>query len=236
MASKAGLDLWSERWEEGEKMNFHERQPKQYLTEEHIEKLTDGKTGLRFLVPLCGKSPEMKWLVDQGQVVVGIEGVQKPCEEFFKRQQIDYSVADISEIPGGKHFKSDDGRVEIYNCDVLKLESAILGEFDAVFDRGAFVVMDFELRPKYVTLMKSVSKTGCKILLAVQEYDWNERKIKGPPYPVCRKDVETLFGDWCKIEEYSRLDRLKNCPEKFNEKWGPGITSHFRVEYLLEVL
>lgn len=38
-------------------------------------------------------------------MVVGIEGVQKPCEEFFKRQQIEYSVADISEIPGGKHFK-----------------------------------------------------------------------------------------------------------------------------------
>lgn len=231
------LALWTDRWHQDWDENRHGRgQVKKFLVD-HIEKMTEGRTGLRFLVPCCGQSIEMKWLADQGHEVVGIEGVEKACENFYKNENLKYDVSGIQGIPEGKLYKGESCKVQIYNTDIFKLNENILGQFDAIFDRGAFVIVNFEDRPRYAALMKSVAKSKCKILLAVQEYDWKERTIKGPPRPAFRNDVEELYGKWCTIKELERSDRLKNRnPEKFKNSWGTGLTSHWSVQYLLQVM
>ncbi|KAJ8044873.1 putative thiopurine S-methyltransferase [Holothuria leucospilota] len=200
--------------------------------------MTDGRSGLRFLVPCCGQAAEMKWLADQGHEVVGIEGVGKACEDFYKNNNLQYSVIDIHGIPGGKLFKGESSKVEIYNSNLFTLNEGIVGHFDAIIDRGAFVVIDFSDRSRYTALMRSVAKPKCKILLAVQEYDWNERPIKGSPRPVSKNDVNEFYGEWCVIEEIGRKDMLKADDLKRHKvnTWGSELSSHFSVQYLLQVI
>ena len=45
---------------------------------------------VRFFVPLCGKSVDMKFLYDAGFQVIGVEGVEKACKEFMEENKFDY--------------------------------------------------------------------------------------------------------------------------------------------------
>lgn len=44
-------------------------------------------------------------LADHGHYVVGIEGVSKACEDFFKENEIKYTETNMPEIADGKLFK-----------------------------------------------------------------------------------------------------------------------------------
>ena len=61
---------WYERWREG-RIGFHLNDTNPNLTE-WFDRL-DLKPGSRIFVPLCGKSVDMLWLVEQGMEVVGVE-------------------------------------------------------------------------------------------------------------------------------------------------------------------
>ncbi|CAB4033218.1 thiopurine S-methyltransferase-like, partial [Paramuricea clavata] len=62
---------------------------------ENIEFLTDSKQNRRVLVPFCGKTLDLLWLVKQGHTVIGIEAVQKAIEDFFKENNISYEIKTI---------------------------------------------------------------------------------------------------------------------------------------------
>ena len=53
----------------------------------------DGKTQL-ILFPLCGKSVDMKAILDVNHHVIGIECAQLGIEAFFNENNIQYQVAD----------------------------------------------------------------------------------------------------------------------------------------------
>ncbi|KAJ8043024.1 putative thiopurine S-methyltransferase [Holothuria leucospilota] len=200
----------------------------------NIEKLTDGQKGLKFMVPLCGKTVDMKWLAGKGFQVTGVELVTKACEEFFSEQSVKCNASDIPEVPAGKLFKSEDGKIKIYNCDIFNLSKESLGQFDVMWDRGSLVVIPIEDRQRYINLMKSIIKPGGKILLEVVEYDWNERKTKGPPHPFYKHDLEKLYGNWCTIEEVGRCDWFHRNLARFQGQWG--LSSLDNVQYFMQVI
>ena len=52
-----------------------------------------GETDLskvRFLVPLCGKTKDLVFLYEKGFHVIGLEGVEKACLEFFEENNIEF--------------------------------------------------------------------------------------------------------------------------------------------------
>jgi hypothetical protein len=51
----------------------------------------DDPSQIRFFVPLCGKTQDLKFLYDQGFHVVGCEGVEKACVEFYEENGMEYS-------------------------------------------------------------------------------------------------------------------------------------------------
>ncbi|XP_071849354.1 probable thiopurine S-methyltransferase [Apostichopus japonicus] len=229
MEGKDRLAEWSSRWDDG-RIQFHRSKVTGVLMD-NIDYLSNGKKGQRFLVPLCGKTLDMLWLADHGHYVVGIEGVSKACEDFFKENEIKYTETDVPDIADGKLFKSEDGRILLYCCDIFKLNKDILGQFDAIVDRGSLVAIYEQDRQRYITLMKSVLKTDGRILLMVVEYDSNERKVKGPPRPFFRNDLDKLYGDWCELREIDRSDMMPQNPERFGKQWG--LSSIWNIWYLV---
>ncbi|KAL8583790.1 hypothetical protein ACOMHN_036425 [Nucella lapillus] len=102
----------------------------------HLSQLLGGRANLRILVPLCGKSWDMKWLAEQGHRVVGVEVAPKPVEMFFTEQKVPYTTTPVPQL-GGTLYQSKDKKILVYCCDFFKVSPETLGQFDAIWDRAA---------------------------------------------------------------------------------------------------
>lgn len=119
----------------------------------------------RVLVPLCGKTPDLRWLYERGNTVVGIDGVEKLIKEFFAAHS-DLSHT-VEEQDFGKLYKTTDERLQIYVCDIKKIPAGTLGEFDAVFDWGAYSGIHKDDRTKYAEITRSLLKEDFRYFLEV---------------------------------------------------------------------
>src|SRR4051812_24064773 len=76
-------DYWLKRWREG-RTGFHLTDFNPLLTA-HSAVFNDAT---RVLVPLCGKSADLEWLVTRGYVVVGVELVELAAQAFFAERDL----------------------------------------------------------------------------------------------------------------------------------------------------
>ena len=79
------LDFWHQRWQ-ANLIGFHQNEINTHLLS-YWPRLKLA-TGSRILVPLCGKSLDMLWLLEQGHPVVGIEISQIAVESFFEENRL----------------------------------------------------------------------------------------------------------------------------------------------------
>ena len=101
----------------------------------------------RFFVPLCGKSVDMIFLLKKGFQVIGCEGVEKPCVDFFEENSIDFTKKDVGD--GITMFEAKNMNVKIACGDYFKLTPDILGgKMDCVWDRGSLVAINKSQRPE----------------------------------------------------------------------------------------
>merc|ERR1712117_415494 len=107
--------------------------------------MTGGKSHLKFFFPLCGKTKDMLWIYQQGHDVVGVEAVTEAVRQFFEESEIDFTVEKCSQVDGWV-FKSHDGRIRIFACDLFKITPEVIGPIDCVFDRGSYVAIERESR------------------------------------------------------------------------------------------
>ncbi|KTG36260.1 hypothetical protein cypCar_00001928, partial [Cyprinus carpio] len=112
------------------------------LLKNNLEKVLCGRKEVRFFFPLCGKAVDMKWLADMGHTVVGVEISEKGIKQFFAEQNLAFDEEPVPAIPGAKVFKSADGKISIYQCDLYEFSSAVGGKFGGIWDRGALVAIN----------------------------------------------------------------------------------------------
>jgi len=186
---------WAGRWESGQS-GWHSSAPRPPLVT-HLPTLTGGADGVRVLVPLCGKAGCLLHLYNAGHTVVGIEGVETIAGEFFSENKLPVVKSDISGVKGSR-LSTPDGRLTIFACDLFDVSPELVGNVDAVWDRGSFVALSFDARPRYVALLKSLSGKSFRYLLQAWEYDTN--LYPGPPHSVTLSDMETFFAPWAKIK------------------------------------
>lgn len=174
------------------------------LVKYHDELFRGDTKDITVLIPLCGKSVDIKWLYDQGYRVIGIEGTKSVVSAFFFEHNLKPEVEPKPEI-GGAVYKTADGRLKIYVCDIFRLNESIVGKVDVIFDRGAFGAVPKENRKRYVTLMRSWLSSSFKYLLIVFQYsDWY---YSWSPRPVPDGVVRELFGEFCAIDERDHNDK-----------------------------
>ncbi|XP_076032056.1 putative thiopurine S-methyltransferase isoform X2 [Oratosquilla oratoria] len=217
------IKRWSDRWEEGS-TGWHKEDVNTMLLN-HADKLLMGPE-LNVLLPLCGKTIDMKWLYDKGHKVTGIEGVEKPIIEFFTEHGILYQK---EVLPWGTLYKSDDGNLKIYHSDLFDVEPSHLGKFDAVWDRGSLVAIFENDRESYAALLKSLVKPKFHYLLSVMQYE-PTATFSGPPRNVPPSLVAELFGDVSNQEVLEEYDM--SAEEKVLTRWG--LTQCSEVVLLLK--
>lgn len=191
-------EQWLERWQIG-RIGWHEAEGNLKLRK-HWR-----LTGRKVLVPLCGKSADMKWLSDQGNEVIGVELSHLAIEAFFAEQALDFTVQD-GEL---RTYQAVDAAITIYCGNYFELKTV---QCDAHYDRGALIAMLPEVRPSYAAHTSSLLTPDAEQLVITLEYD--DTVAIGPPFSVSDEEVLSYWPDLVSIDEH---DDFPNAPPKFAE-------------------
>ena len=199
-------DAWLTRWREG-RTGFHLDRVNPFLERNADRMLPAG--GGRVLVPLCGKSLELRWLVARGHDVVGGELAEQAVEELYRDLG---RTASISERGAFRSWKSD--RLEILVGDIFALDSAATGAFHGIWDRAALIALRPDDRARYAPHILDFLCPGGQMLLCTIDYD--QSKMDGPPFSVPACEVNAYFDNVLPLEKLEEKDVTDGNP-RFGE-------------------
>lgn len=201
------IEFWQQRWQD-DQTGFHLDQVNPYLTQ-FWEKL-NLEVGSTVLVPMCGKSLDMAWLVSKKHNILGIECSEKAIQEFFSEQNIQQEVASY-----GDYYQHSDDSYNLLHGDFFKLNNEILANVEAVYDRASLVALPDGMRKDYVDLLVNSLPDNVSILLVTIEY--NQDLMSGPPFSVTDEEVQALYNPFFKVEILHQCDVINEQP-RFKER------------------
>lgn len=208
-------DEWLARWDSGQ-CGWHEAGGNTALRK-FWPRLNSGN---RVLVPLCGKTPDLLWLAQQGLEVTGVELSEIAARAFFDEMGISFDVESFGDL---LCFRGVEQAVAIVCGDYFQFSDE---PFDALYDRAALVALPPELRPDYVRHTKALLKPDAAQLLITLEYD--QSKANGPPFSVLPDEVNAY---WPGLQRAGDLSALSNMPPKFRDA---GVNEFIEVVWLTE--
>jgi thiopurine S-methyltransferase len=192
-------EFWLDRWRTAQ-IGFHQAAVDRHLKTYWPQlKLPANST---VFVPLCGKSLDLMWLREQGHSVKGVELSTIALESFCMEHGIPakrrvLECFDVYEADG----------FTLYRGDYFKLTPALLGGVSAVYDRAALISWAPAARASYVEHFTSLTRPGTPTLLIAVEYP--PEQMKGPPFPLTRDAIESLYARHYSIEELGRHEILE---------------------------
>lgn len=215
------LSYWQSRWRKNN-IGWHMDQVypplKKYWPEIELQKRST------VLVPLCGKSLDIVWLMEQEYNVIGVEisalAIRELLQllggEFSKRQKGDFTV-----------FSSQN--VALWQGDFLKMESEFLPAIDAVYDKAALIALPPDKRKTYTGTVKNIISSHTKMLLNCFEYE--QKEMKGPPFTVFREELDQHYGELFSINLLQKQSLFEQL-QKFQSR---GLSSYLTEKiYLLK--
>jgi thiopurine S-methyltransferase len=190
-------NYWQERWEKG-RIGFHRLDANPRLVEHH--QVLDGV--IRVLVPLCGKTVDLEWLVVQGFDVVGIELSELAAQAFFTERGF---VPERRER--GRFVELSHGNVSILVGDFFAARGEELGFFDGVYDRAAMIALPEDLRSRYAAHLQTLLTPKAKLLLLTLHFD----APGGPPFSVSPEEVSAAYAV-AKVTALASVDARDDAP------------------------
>jgi thiopurine S-methyltransferase len=189
---------WIERWQE-RRTGWHESGGNAGLRRHWRV------SGRRVLVPLCGKTPDLKWLAERGNEVIGVELSEIAIQAFFEEQGLIFEIED-GVLPA---WRAQGAPITIYLGDYFALSGI---RCDAHYDRAALVALPAELRPAYAAHTQTLLIPGAEQLVVTVEYE--QSLANGPPYSVPAQEVLRYWPD---LQRVDVRDDIDNGPPKFRQ-------------------
>lgn len=209
-------EFWESRWSEG-KIGFHRTDPNPALLR-HAEKVSSFPGTV--LVPLCGKSVDMRWLAEEGARVVGIEWVGQAVREFFEEQKLQARVTQDGPL---ERWEAEELPITLYRGDVFDLQPRHVSEVRWVYDRASMVALPPDLRKDYGAHLNILPR-GVELLLLVFEYDPSQ--MQGPPFSVPAAEVLRCLPDWeLECLEWESLAVPEHLAQGGLTGWGQRVWS-----------
>src|SRR5690554_4059170 len=159
---------WLERWREG-RIGFHRDHPHPML------------------VPLCGKSLDMRWLAGQAHPVLGIELAPEAIEQFMAEGE---GVATRYRQTGFQVCRQ--GNVELWCGDFFHFHIEQAAEIGAFYDRASLIALPPATRQRYAFHLAQLVPPGSQgLLVSLTRPPGDEG---GPPFGVSDEEVRQLFA------------------------------------------
>lgn len=206
---------WETRWTEG-RTGWHKDQAHPVLQQHFAHLQCDA--GDAVLVPMCGKSLDLAWLVDDKQcVAVGVEWARDAIRELFEERGGAVAPEALAE---GVELWANNGFAVLcadwFAVTADHLRAAAGHQPRAWWDRASLIALPPEIRARYAAHLANLLPSGSRGLLISMEYPPGEKQ--GPPFSVERHEVTELFGAAFQIEELAEIDALAS--EKRHEDDG----------------
>ena len=212
-------EFWLERWQNNE-IGFHLPTVNPLLVE-HWPQL-HLPAGTRVLVPLAGKTVDLSWLRAQGHAVVAVELSEAAAQAFYTQAGLT-----PSRVHDGAFIRYHADGIDYLVGDFFSLDAVTLGEFGAVWDRGALVALPPPMRARYAAHMIQLSAAATRNLLVTLEYA--QSHMKGPPFAVPETEVHALFAASHELALLLREDILDLEP-RFRDR---GVSALHSAVYAL---
>lgn len=196
--------FWNERWESGQ-IGFHQAAPDANLVGHWRDLGLAKKTSV--LVPLCGKSLDVRWLAERGHTVIGVELSPIAIAALFAERGVKPKKA-----KRGAFTVWNVGPVTVLEGSIFDLPSAELPAFDAVWDRAALIALPPALRDGYGGAVRAALAVSAVGLVVSFVYDQTRRD--GPPFSVGDAEVVRHYPT-AKLLERKALDDAR-----FNDLGG----------------
>ena len=188
-------EFWHNRWKNNE-IGFHESTPNNNLIA-HIDKL-EMPLGSCWLLPLCGKTLDIAWLVSQGYRVTGIELSELAIQQLFVEMGIDPVITQLHDM---KRYQADN--MDIWVGDFFNVSECMLGEIDAVYDRGSLVALPKAMRGPYSAHLKAITHNAPQLLVC---YLYDQNEIEGPPFSISLEELKARYGEVYNLQCVSSQD------------------------------
>ena len=204
-------DYWLDKWA-ADDIGFHAERVNKRLVEHWPGLGIDPATPV--FVPLCGKSLDMLWLHERGHPVFGVDLSELACEAFFTENSLAFERREIErgiEFTGG----GDAAGIRLIAGDFFALTQVDTEHVHAVYDRAALIAMNDGLRADYARQLVDLLPLQSRGLVIAIEYD--QSRMKGPPFSVPDAEVRRLLGSNFELEELAHHDgpeRLGNLAER----------------------
>ncbi|MEY4640049.1 MAG: hypothetical protein RLZZ227_43 [Pseudomonadota bacterium] len=175
--------FWHERWASNQ-IGWHEREVNPLLrTHFHALALPAGS---RVFVPLCGKTRDIAWLLQQGCGVAGCELNEMAVQQLFAELEVEPVVTSV-----GGMTRYSATALDIFVGDVFALAGAQLGPVAAIYDRAALVALPPAMRERYAAHLQTLTAVAPQLLVTF-EYDQNA--VPGPPHAVLAAELWRHYG------------------------------------------
>jgi len=145
----------------------------------------------RIFIPLCGKSVDIKWLLEQGYQVVGVELNELAIKELFEYLDIRPTIRQVGSL---LHYRSEN--IDIFVGDFFDLRQELLGSVDAIYDRGAIVALPQTMRSEYTKLLRTLTSNAVQLVIT---FDYDQSLMEGPPFSVDKKLLDSYYVEFYKI-------------------------------------
>lgn len=196
MNSTRDNHLWLTLWRNSD-TDFHQTTVNTLLT--RFWSKFDLKQGSRVFIPLCGKSLDMLWLLEQGHEVIGVELSPIAVKAFFKENGITPTKKRLGQFTSWQH-----GKLTILCGDFFALTQTDIGQINTVYDRAALTALPEDLRQPYVNHMQTLIPNSCNVFLLTVEdieqstvttaIDAEIRSLYGQYYDIKLTCVENAMG------------------------------------------
>ena len=177
-------DFWHNKWAKNE-IGFH-REDANPLLLAHFEAL-NLPPGSRVFLPLCGKTRDIAWLLDQGFQVAGAELSRLAVTQLFAELDAEPAIAQHGPL---EHFSAPS--IDIFVGDIFALSPAQLAPVAAVYDRAALVALSAAMRERYSQHLREISAHAPQLLIS---YDYDQSAVAGPPFAIAPAEIEQHYAD-----------------------------------------
>ncbi len=191
-------EFWHEKWE-ANIINFHQQEIHPMLKK--YKSIFTSAMEQNVLVPLCGKTLDMDWLLDNNCFVTGVEFSKLAHNQYWNERNI--SPDQFSH----KDFEiTQRNKLKLYCGDFFNLTKEEYEKFNGplsvIYDRASLIALPKEMRIKYYKTIKELSSDHTKWFLITLEFD--DALLTGPPFNIKSSELEEYRSDDFVIELFEK--------------------------------
>ncbi len=186
-------DLWIQRWKNRE-LGFNQDKANPFMLK-YFSSL-DLIRGSSVLVPLCGKTIDISWLLGEGYAVIGIELSEQAIIELFDELSVTPTIETLGEL-----ILYSAENLRVFVGDIFKVSPQMLGKIDAIYDRAALVALPTKLRIEYAKHLRLVTNKTPQLLLC---FEYEQSLMNRSPYSVDEDEVRRHYDAHYTLELLAR--------------------------------